>query len=364
MKSEIVVLIPSLNPNKEFIDYAKELTKDKLVHLIVINDGSRDELNYIYDEIAKCKNTVVLKHAVNLGKGRGLKTGFNYYINNFDKKKYPGIITADSDGQHKVEDVLEIGKALAKTKGETMILGTRDFNLKQVPFKSRFGNKCTTLLFKILYGKKINDTQTGLRGISYDFAKKCISMNGERFEYEINMLIKAVKEKVEIKEHTIETVYFDNNSETHFNPIKDSARIYKIMFAEFFKFTLSGLSSALLDILLFTLFYNMFGQKLDISLSILIPTIAARALSSLYNYNMNKNVVFKNNKSKNTLIKYYILCVLQALASWLLVEKLFTLITIPHPSIVKVIVDLVLFLISYQVQQRWVFKIKKIKKDL
>ena len=86
MKSEIVVLIPSLNPNKEFIDYAKELTKDKLVHLIVINDGSRDELNYIYDEIAKCKNTVVLKHAVNLGKGRGLKTGFNYYINNLSMR--------------------------------------------------------------------------------------------------------------------------------------------------------------------------------------------------------------------------------------------------------------------------------------
>ena len=354
---EIVVLIPSLNPGKEFIDYAKELTKNNNVNLIVIDDGSREEFKYIFEEIGKCNKTVVLTHAVNLGKGRGLKTGFNYYINNFDKKKYPGIITADSDGQHKVEDVLAIGKELAKMKGEGIILGTRDFNLDNVPFKSRNGNKITTFVFKLLYGKKINDTQTGLRGISYDFAKKCISMEGERFDYEINMLIKAVREKVPLYEHTIETVYFDNNSETHFHPIRDSWKIYKVMLREFFKFTISGLSSALLDIILFTIFYNLFNKSLDVKLAILVSTICARILSSLYNYNINKNVVFQN-KAKNTITKYYILCACQAFLSWLLVDKLFEMITIPHPSFVKVIVDFILFLVSYKIQQNWVFKNK------
>ena len=360
MSKNIVVLIPSLNPNEDFIDYAKELTKKENVSLIVIDDGSREELKYIFKEIGKCKNTTVLTHAVNLGKGRALKTGFNYYINHFDKKNYPGIITADSDGQHKVEDVLAIGNELAKLKKEGMILGTRDFNLEHVPFKSRNGNKITTFVFKLLYGKRINDTQTGLRGISYEFAKKCIAIDGERFEYEINMLIVAVREKLPIHEHIIETIYYDNNSETHFHPIKDSFKIYKVMFSEFFKFTISGLSSALLDILLFTIFYNLFGKNLGSTLSIFIPTACARILSSLYNYNINKNIVFKNT-GKNTLIKYYILCVCQGIASWLLVDKLFQVIKLSHPSIIKVIVDFILFLISYQIQQRWVFKNKKEK---
>ncbi len=360
MSKNIVVLIPSLNPNEDFIDYAKKLTKNEDVHLIVIDDGSRDELKYIFEKIGKCKNTVVLTHAVNLGKGRALKTGFNYYINNFDKKNYPGIVTADSDGQHKVEDVIAIGKELSKIKEEGMILGTRDFNQDNVPFKSRNGNKITTVVFKLLYGKRINDTQTGLRGITYDFAKKCISMDGERFEYEINMLIMAVRDKIKMQEHTIETIYYDNNSETHFHPIKDSFKIYKVMFSEFFKFTISGLSSALLDILLFTIFYNLFGKRLDTTLAIFIPTVCARILSSLYNYNINKNIVFKNS-GKNTLVKYYILCICQGLASWLLVEKLFKLINIPHPSIIKVVVDFILFLISYQIQQRVVFKNKTSK---
>jgi len=354
-KNEIVVLIPALNPNEEFYDYSKKLTENENVHLIVIDDGSKEELKYIFKKIEKLKNTTVLTHGINLGKGRGLKTGFNYYITHFDKKEYPGIVTADSDGQHKVEDVIAIGNELNKLKGEGIILGTRDFNLEQVPFKSRNGNKITTKVFKLLYGKKINDTQTGLRGITYDFAKECISINGEHFEYEINMLIKAVKDKITLKEHTIETIYYDNNSETHFNPVKDSIKIYRVMFTEFFKFTISGLSSALLDILLFTLFFNILNGKIDESISILIPTALARILSSLYNYNINKSIVF-NSKEKNTIVKYYILCVLQGLLSWILVEQVFNKISIIHPSFIKVIIDFILFLISYQIQQRWVFK--------
>lgn len=361
MKNKNIVLIPSLNPNEDFIEYSKKLVKNNNVHLIVVDDGSRDELKYIFEEIGKLKNTTVLTHAVNLGKGRALKTGFNYYINNFNKKDYPGIVTADSDGQHKVEDVIAIGNKLSKLKDEGMILGTRDFNQDNVPFKSRKGNKITTFVFKLLYGKKINDTQTGLRGLSYEFAKSCISMKGERFEYEINMLITAVRNKVPIHEHIIETIYFDNNSETHFNPVKDSIKIYKIMFAEFAKYTISGLSSAILDILLFTLFYNLFGKNLDSTLSIFVPTACARVLSSLYNYNVNKHIVFKRRTSNNTLIKYYALCIIQGVASWLLVDLLFNAINLSHPSIIKIIVDFVLFLVSFQIQQRWVFREKKKK---
>lgn len=360
MKKRTVVLIPSLNPDENLITYVKKLVgSNDLIDVIVVNDGSRSELKYIFDEIEKIKRCVVLTHAVNLGKGRALKNGFNYFINEYSTKDVNGIITADSDGQHSIEDILKISSELNKVKEKTLILGTRDFNLEHVPFKSRKGNKITTFVFKLLYGKKINDTQTGLRGLSYDFAKECISFEGERFEYEINMLIEAVKRKIEILEVTIETIYFDNNSETHFRPVIDSMRIYNVMFRKFFKFAFSGISSAVLDILLFTLIYGLIGGMIKDSVSILIATVGARVFSSLFNYLVNRNIVFKAGKGRNTLVKYYLLCLVQTLASWGLVNGGYVLFEkFIHPSVIKVVIDALLFLVSFQIQQRWVFRLE------
>lgn len=365
MKKKTVVLIPALNPNKDLIKYVKTIINSaNNIDVIVVNDGSRTDLNDIFNEIEKIKRCVVLKHAVNLGKGRALKNGFNYFINNYSNEEVNGIITADSDGQHAVEDILKVADDLNCTKKETLVLGTRNFNLEHVPFKSRKGNKITTLVFKLLYGKKINDTQTGLRGLTYNFVKSCISLDGERFEYEINMLIEAVKRKVDILEPTIETIYFDNNSETHFRPIMDSLKIYNVMFKKFFKFAFSGISSAVLDIALFTLFYSILNNVYGESLSIMYSTFGARIISSLFNYTVNKNIVFKSSKEKCTFFKYYILCIIQAFASWGLVNCGYIVFSkFVHPSIIKVIVDALLFLLSFQIQQKWVFGLKENKND-
>lgn len=364
MKKKTVILIPALNPNKELIKYVKDLVNSSnCLDVIIVDDGSKDELKGIFKDLGKIKNCTVLTHAVNLGKGRALKNGFNYFINNYSKAEVNGIITADSDGQHAISDILRIADELNKAKNNALILGTRDFNLDHVPFKSRNGNKITTAVFKMLYGKKINDTQTGLRGLTYDFVKDCISLDGERFEYEINMLIEAVKNKLDIVEVTIETIYFDNNSETHFRPVKDSLKIYNVMFKKFFKFAFSGLSSAALDILLFTIIFGILASFLGDSISIFIATVVARVFSSLFNYTLNKNVVFKANKSKNTIFKYYALCVVQTFISWFCVNCGFNFIEkFIHPSVIKVVVDALLFLISFQIQQRWVFG-QKIKEN-
>ena len=357
MKRKTVVLIPSLNPDKDLVKYVKKLVNsNSLIEVIVVNDGSRKELKGIFDEIEKIKRCVVLTNVINLGKGRVLKNGLNYFINNYSEDEENGIITADSDGQHAIDDIIKIAAELNEAKEETLILGTRDFNLEHVPFKSRKGNKITTQVFKLLYGKKINDTQTGLRGLTYDFVKDCIALDGERFEYEINMLIEAVKKKIKISEPTIETIYFNNNSETHFRPIKDSLKIYNVMFKKFFKFAFSGISSAVLDILLFTIFYGIADTFLGDATSILIATIGARVFSSLFNYSVNKNIVFNAGKGNNTIVKYYILCVCQTFASWGLVNLGYHFLDkFIHPSVVKVVVDGILFLVSFQIQQKWVF---------
>lgn len=232
MNKKTVVLIPTLNPNELFIKYCKDLSKIKNIDIVVVNDGSKDDLKYIFDKLNNIKNCVVLTHPINLGKGSALKTGFKYFLSKYTKEDTNGIITADSDGQHDINDIIKISMELNNTS--SIVLGVRDFNKENVPFRSRYGNKITTMLIKLLYGKKINDTQTGLRGLSFDYISDCLNISGERFEYEINMLIDAIKSKVEIKEVNIKTIYINNNNESHFNPIKDSFKIYKVIFKSYF----------------------------------------------------------------------------------------------------------------------------------
>lgn len=225
-KLDVVVLIPSLNPDNKLIKYIKELIKIGFKKIIIVNDGSDIKYNKYFNEVEKIKECILLKHDINYGKGRALKTGFDYYLKNFSD--FNGIVTADSDGQHLPIDTLEVAHYLIKNKG--LILGARNFNKKEVPFKSKYGNKITTFVFEKLYKFKINDTQTGLRGISNDFINQITNLEGDRFEYEINMLIKAVKSNIQITEVPIKTIYIENNKSSHFNPIKDAFKIYSLLF--------------------------------------------------------------------------------------------------------------------------------------
>lgn len=352
---KVIPLIPSLNPDEKLIKYVKELIEIGFEKIIIINDGSSKKYDKYFDELSNLKECVVLKHAVNLGKGRALKTGFNYYINNYSD--YLGVVTADSDGQHSPKDTLNVAKSLIKHKN-SLVLGTRNFNLENVPFKSKYGNKITTFIFKLLHGRHVNDTQTGLRGLGNDFVKNCISLNGERFEYEINMLISAVKNKIPLVEVLIDTIYIEENKSSHFNPIKDSIKIYKVMLAEFLKFTFSGIFSFIIDIILFKFFVTTIYSSLNNTYSILFSTICARFISSIINYSLNKNVVFKSNETdKLLLIKYYSLCVIQMLCSGIFTSLLFSL-GLFTKTICKIIVDACLFFISYNIQKRYIFKSK------
>lgn len=349
-----VILIPSLDPYEKTVELISELISVGIEKIIVVNDGSKKDSQQYFDKIGKNPECIILNHAVNLGKGRAIKTGLNYFLNTFSREEMSGIVTADADGQHSAEDIVKVAFRLTHEK-ESLILGTRDFNEEIVPFKSKNGNKITTAVFRLLYSKKINDTQTGLRGIPYEFTKTCLKLPGERFEYEINMLIKAVQEKINIVEEKIQTIYFNSNRATHFDTVKDSARIYRILFGCFFRFSFIGLTSYLFDIGLFALFSKLFFFNLNAASCIFLATVIARIFSSLFNFVSNKCAVFRNKcKFGKTIVKYYVLCVLQALTSWILVTAIFGKIGI-DTTIIKSIVDLLLFFISFQIQRRWVF---------
>lgn len=214
-----IILIPAYEPDENLIQLIKKLKKENY-KVIVVNDGSSEKCNHIFDMIKK--DVVLLNHDINKGKGAALKTGFKYIKDNFNDYI---IITVDCDGQHKVKDVLNIEKYSLENLDD-LILGKRIIS-KKTPLRSKIGNSITRFIFKIVTKTKVYDTQTGLRAFSYKLIDLMLNIDGDRYEYEMNVLLKSAYNNINIKEIEIETVYFNNNANSHFKSLKDSISIYK-----------------------------------------------------------------------------------------------------------------------------------------
>jgi len=276
-----VILIPSLNPDEKLIDYIDRLAAHGFDRIIVVNDGSSADYDSFFEQAAAYDACTVLRHEVNRGKGAALKTGMRYYLENF--AGCDGIVTGDADGQHSLEDTAKLAEMLAAGT-DALILGSRDFNSKNVPPRSRFGNKTTSTVFKLTHGKWLSDTQTGLRAIPDRLVKLFSEIDGERYEYEMNMLIECADRGIPIEEQTIETIYIDDNSGSHFHAVRDSIRIYRIILRDIFRYLLSGLFCFLLDIGIFWLLDKFLAPRLfsDVSaanwLGVALSTFGAAGL--------------------------------------------------------------------------------------
>lgn len=346
---DIVIIIPSYKPDKEIMMEFIQKLKNKFTNIIVVDDGSGKEYTQFFESI-KNEEITVLKHYINFGKGRGIKTAFNYVLNNYPN--IVGAITADCDGQHYIEDIIKCAEKL-KEEPQKLIIGTRNFDEKQVPFKSRFGNKLTRSIFSTFVGIKITDTQSGLRAFGKSTMETFLQTSGERYEYETNMLIDCKEKEIEIAEVPISTVYIRNNSLSHFNPIKDSIMIYKL----FMKYIISSLSSFILDIILYAAFASLLPKiSFGAITEIVVATVIARIISASYNFIINSKMVFKN-KNKDSIIKYFILCGIQMFISAFVVSELFKLLHV-NSTLIKVIVDTIIFIINFVIQREWVFKKK------
>ncbi|MBQ6285089.1 MAG: glycosyltransferase family 2 protein [Bacilli bacterium] len=215
-KMKCTIIIPSLNPNNKLLLLVDNLLKSGFDDIIVINDGSSKEYDYIYNKLSK--NIKIIKHEVNLGKGSSIKDAIKL-IDNSD-----AFITVDSDGQHLVEDVIKVSKEL---KDKDIVLGERNFKEKCVPFKSKFGNGFSRMVFKFRTGISLNDTQTGLRGINIKYKKLALETEGNRYEYEMNFLYNLARNNIKINTVSINTIYECGNKGSHFNVIRDSLLIHR-----------------------------------------------------------------------------------------------------------------------------------------
>lgn len=348
----IPLIIPAYEPDERFIDLAKTLNDSKVDKVIVVDDGSGKEYQTVFGRVEEIlgNKCVMLSHDVNKGKGAALKTAFSYVIDYIPTAQ--GVVTADSDGQHDVDSIISIQNALCSEK-DKLILGVRRFDGESIPWKSRFGNTLTRSIFKYVSGREVTDTQTGLRGIPRTFLDEILNIEGDRFEYEMRMLLDCI-EKHEFAEVPIRTIYESkDNHQTHFNPVLDSIRIYRVLGAKFLRYIVSSLSSCVIDLTLFYLFTILFKNS---ELCIMYSTISARVLSATYNCIFNYKIVFDSRtRMRSAVIRYTLLAIVQMLTSGALVTVAVRILLFVPKVIVKAVVDTALFFVSYKIQQKYVF---------
>lgn len=362
--TKISVVLPSLDPDEKLNAVIDGLLEVGFQDIILVNDGSKPEnLHYFTDAAAAHPEIQVLHHAVNRGKGAALKTAFNYFL--VHRPDQFGVVTVDGDNQHHKLDTRACAQHLLETGRLT--LGVRDFNQPDVPERSRFGNKTTSLVFKLFVGLTISDTQTGLRAISRADLKTMLGIEGDRFEYETNMLLMLKQKNIPFDEVKIRTVYIEENKSSHFRVIADSWRIYKLILAHFFKYGVSSLVSSVVDVALYSWLCGLVIQPQDAypAMKLMLCAIGARAVSSLLNFTMNRKLVFKSEASfGRTLGKYYALAIPQMLLQALLTGGLTALFDAYNSNLrtfLYILVMVTLFTLSFTIQQRWVFARKEEK---
>ncbi len=356
--SKISVVLPSLDPDEKLNAVIDGLLEYGFSDIILVNDGSKEEnLHYFHDAAASHPQIHLLHHEVNRGKGAALKTAFTWFLRN--RPDALGVVTVDGDNQHHPADTRACSEHMLAT--EHCVLGCRDFDQEDVPARSSFGNKTTSLVFKIFCGMTISDTQTGLRAIPRKYLEILNNVYGDRFEYETNMLLAFKTEGIPFDEVKIRTVYIEENKSSHFRVIHDSWRIYKLILAHFFRYTLSSLAAAIVD----TLSYYLFSRAFSGFLSGLALTgaagVLARVISSLLNFFLNQRVVFRTHtKTGKAMLRYYALAIPQMLVQVLLTEGVYALFNIPDTAsglrtVLYAVVMTALYFLSYMIQQRWVF---------
>jgi len=354
--TNVVVIVPSLNPDEKLNLVVEGAIKEGFKRILLVNDGSDQAHMEPFNKAALHPEVTVLTHEVNKGKGRALKTAFSYIVENIPD--CPGAITVDGDNQHTPHDMANCSRRLVE-EGDKMVLGCRDFDDPSVPWKSKAGNKITRFVFRYLCGIKITDTQTGLRAFPMSFLPTMIETTGERFEYETEMFFSLKRNDLQWVEETIDTVYIEDNASSHFNPFRDSFKIYRIILRNVFRYLISSLSAFAIDYGIFNLLNILLSTSMQKSTKLFIATFTARVISSFYNYNVNRKLVFKSEeKMGKTMVRYYILCVCQTALSYGLVFLLSTLCGAGTglEAVLKLLVDILLFLFSFRIQQGWVFK--------
>lgn len=361
----MAIVLPSLDPDAKFLNVVGGLVEAGFRRIVIVDDGSSAGRRHFFEQAAQYPACTVLTHEVNRGKGRALKTAFACVAERWPELR--GVITIDGDGQHLTKDIIACGQKMLEHE-DCVVLGCRDFSLPGIPPRSVAGNRTTSRFFRLLFGIRLSDTQTGLRAIPAACLKPFCDIEGERFEYETNMLLYMKRLGIPFLEQPITTVYDPEDYSSHYNAVKDSLRISKVMLrflvtGSGFRYLISSFLSFLVDNGLYHLLFSMLARGRAAGLASALAQIIARALSSLFNFTMNDRFAFRNTAGHGkALLRYYCLCIPQTLISMVCLTALVSALEIASPALataVKILVETVLFFVSYFIQKKWVFRKQK-----
>ena len=359
MRCRTIALIPAYEPDEKIKDLTKEL-KIRGFNIVIVDDGSGPDYADLFEGLSQ--EATVLTHSENRGKGAALKTGLRY-INKYmvyTESVLTGtgtevvsgrdavIVTVDADGQHLPDDVLRVAE-ISASRPEALVLGSRAL-AGDIPARSRFGNTVTRHVYSAATGVRVHDTQTGLRAFHRSMIPRLLEIEGDRYEYEINMLMMLATEGVPVIEERIETVYEDNNSGSHFRTVRDAARVYK----EILKFSASSLASFAIDYCVYALLLAATGAT-GLSNGLIISNIGARLVSGTANYTLNRKLVFRSRAGFAKSALEYI-----ALAAFILAGNTIVLSTLVGTLgmgslLAKLVTEIIFFVISWTVQKYVIF---------
>jgi glycosyltransferase involved in cell wall biosynthesis len=328
-------LIPAYQPDETLVRFSHQLEHQGF-EVVLVDDGSDAPCAELFRQ---AEAAVVLRHNMNRGKGAALRTGLQWL-----KEHGEGpfvVVTADADGQHLAPDVLRVAEE-AQRHPDSLVLGARAFE-GDVPLRSRIGNGLTRLIFRFSAGTWVGDTQTGLRGFREGQLDFLLSVAGERYEYEMNVLLEAARRGVPLRELRVETVYQPGNPTSHFRTLRDSGRIL----GEVLRFSAASLVSFGVDFGLFCLFSALTGL-------VAVSNVLARLISAGVNFTLNRRLVFQKQGEWQKQAQRYVLLAAGILLCNTLILKALTMGGLAAPG-AKLLTELGLFACSYAVQRRFVF---------
>ena len=349
-----IILIPAYRPDGEILKrIIRQISCFDVDHIIVVDDGNGPEFEPLFDQIKNLKKTRVLHHTENRGKGSALRTGFRHILKSIPD--FSCVITVDADGQHLPGDVKKIIDAVLNHE-ESIILGVRDFKGK-VPVRSYIGNKLTYLMFRGVTGRKIKDTQTGLRAVPRTILEELVGLSSRRYAYELEMLLNLVHRRIPIIEIPITTVYEDNNAMSSFRPVSDSISVYATLFRwwisfklfQILRYSLSSIFSTITD-------FGAYILLIHFSFGIGLASIFARGLSVMIHFSANKYFTFsgKNVPDVKEIGKYLLVVGLNLSLSIGFIHLLVRYLPVGEVT-AKVMAQLFLFLFTYALLNGFVF---------
>ena len=334
----IVFLIPSYQPTDILPGLLEELRRLTASPIVVVDDGSGSGYAAIFDRIRQMADVTVLANAINLGKGAALKHGMNHIL--VHHPDCIGVVTADADGQHAVADIMHVTEAL-QADPDRVVFGVRAFDT-EVPLRSRFGNTVSRHIYRFLIGIDLSDTQTGLRAIPRRLMELCLAIRANRYEFETEQLVVIKAHRMPVREIPIQTIYIESNRDSHFRPLRDSARIYFVLL----RYSIASIVTEMADL-------AVFATVMAASGDLVWSNVIGRLVALWVQFMLLQSFVFRLRGGAGTLAMYLGLVVVSGVISTALQLQIANI--VPVPVIAKVMAEVLVFVFNFLFLRDFVF---------